>query len=108
LQQLRNQLFGIGQALRPRTTSLLAWYKNTTNRPIMVGAMFRTNVAGTTVLAGYLNTVASTTGMTVHSYLTIPGLVNPLANSISMMVPPGLYWTVDASNASVVESWEYS
>ena len=98
LQQLKSQVFGIGQKLRQRTTVLRTWYQNTTDRPIMVGSRLIGTGAGTILVVGYLNNVADGTDAVTCHYETIPGGYAGMRCGFTMQVPPGLWWVVDGLN----------
>jgi len=110
LQQLKSQVFGIGQKLRQRTTVLRTWYQNTTDRPIMVGSRLIGTGAGTILVVGYLNNVADGTDAVTCHYETIPGGYAGMRCGFTMQVPPGLWWVVDGLNMDVEAgfSWEYA
>lgn len=110
LQQLSTKAFGVGQALRQRTTVLRTWYQNTTGRPILIGTNFLGTATGTIVVAGYLNTVVGDAGAVAFHYDTIPGGYAGLGCGFTLHVPPGIWWMVDAVNASIGRgpTWEYA
>ncbi|MEN4919441.1 phage tail protein [Achromobacter spanius] len=108
LATAQSQLFGVGQIIRPRTTVIQAWYQNTSTRPILVGVTFMGTGAANVVTAGYLNSVGSTSGMRSVHYDLTSGAGAGTRNGFSFMVPPGVWWMVDAVNATVNEAWEYS
>ena len=110
LQQLKSQVFGAGQMLRPRSMTLRTWYQNKTGRPILVGFHSLGVATGTIVVAGYLNNASNSAGSVAYHYETIPGGYTGMRCGFTMQVPPDMWWMVDAVNANVATgfTWEYA